>query len=317
MSKNEIMTVVSNKLGRVGLTLKKHSPEILVISGVIGLVGAAVGACVATTKAGDILNETKTQLDQIHEVSEKFENDPESYSPEDARKDTALVYFQTGIKFVKLYGPWVALGTLSVASILASNNILRKRNVALGAAYAAVDRTFKDYRSRVVERFGEEVDRELKYNIQKKKIEEVVIDPDTGKEKKVKKTVAVVDPNLGSQYAKFFDEGSRYFERDAESNMFFLRAEQNLANDRLRSRGYLFLNEVYERLDIPVTRAGACVGWIYDPKDDTHGNNYVDFGLYNISREKTRDFVNGIENVILLDFNVDGVILDSIEEHQL
>ena len=78
--------------------------------------------------------------------------------------------YSDGLKLVKLYIPAVALGTLSIASILASNNILRKRNVALAAAYATVDKTFKEYRNRVIERFGDQDDKELRYNIKAKRL---------------------------------------------------------------------------------------------------------------------------------------------------
>lgn len=175
---------------------------------------------------------------------------------------------QTGIKFAKLYAPAVILGTLSITSILASNNILRKRNVALGAAYAAIDKSFKEYRSRVVERFGEQVDQELKYNIKAKKLEEVEVDPETGKEKKVKKTVQVVDPNLQSDYAVYFDSKSRNYETNQDYNRMFLKAQQAFANDKLQTRGHLFLNEVLDDLDLPVhlpVRLWAglpMVGWI-------------------------------------------------------
>ncbi|HQE50129.1 MAG TPA: DUF6353 family protein, partial [Fervidobacterium sp.] len=236
----------------------------------------------------------------------------DQYTPEDAKKDLAIVYIQTGLKLAKLYAPAVALGTLSIASILASNNILRKRNVALAAAYATVDKTFKEYRNRVLERFGEQVDKELRYNIKAKKIEKIVVGED-GKEKKVKETIQVAEIPGYSDYAKFFDPSSPAWEKNAEYNLMFLKAEQNYANDRLKARGYLFLNEVYERLGIPPTKAGQIVGWIYDPDNPNHnGDNYVDFGLYNIHKEKTRDFVNGYEEVILLDFNVDGPILDRL-----
>lgn len=121
----------------------------------------------------------------------------------------AIVYVQTGVKFAKLYGPSVVLGVLSITSILASNNILRKRNVALGAAYAAIDKGFKEYRSRVIERFGEEVDRELKYNLKAKKFDETVIDEETGKEKKIKKNGFVVSPADISGYARFLKSTRR------------------------------------------------------------------------------------------------------------
>lgn len=316
MNKAEIVKTVSGKVGCAGLRLKKYSPEILVMVGVVGVVSSAVMACKATTKAGDILEEAREKLDNIHEAEELGKVRDVDYTLEDAKKDTTIVYIQTGLKFAKLYGPSVILGALSITSILASNNILRKRNVALGAAYAAIDKSFKEYRGRVVERFGDAVDRELKYNIKAQKIDDIEVDPETGKEKKVKKTINVVGSDLEcSPYAKFFDEGSEYYEKDPERNLFFLRAEQNYANDRLRARGYLTLNEVYERLGIPTTKAGQIVGWVYD-LDKPNGDNYVDFGIYDIYREKNRDFVNGYERSILLDFNVDGDILDLISSHQ-
>lgn len=311
--KKELVKTVSSSINKMGFQLKKHSPEILMVAGIVGTVVSAVMACKATTKVSEILENSKNTIDTIHDCQEN-EAMADQYTPEDAKKDLAIVYIQTGIKLAKLYAPAVALGTLSIASILASNNILRKRNVALAAAYATVDRTFKEYRNRVVERFGEQVDKELRYDIKAKKIEKTVVGED-GKEKKVKETIQVAGIPGYSDYAKFFDSSSPAWEKNAEYNLMFLKAEQNYANDRLKARGYLFLNEVYERLGIPPTKAGQIVGWIYDPDNPNHnGDNYVDFGLYDIHKEKTRDFVNGYEEVILLDFNVDGPILDRVLE---
>lgn len=317
MNKLAIVNKASALVGRTGLKLKKYSPEILVVTGIAGIVTSAVMACKATLKVHDVMDQTQHDLDMIHEATEKGSTAMgQDYTMEDSRKDTTIVYVQTGLKLAKLYGPSLIIGALSITSILASNNILRKRNIALGAAYAALDRGFKDYRSRVIDRFGEEVDRQLKYNIQQKKVEEVVTDPETGKEKKVKKTIDVVNGSeLPSPYARFYDDGCKGWEKDPEMNLMFLRAEQNFANDRLRARGYLTLNEVYERLGIPTTKAGQVVGWVFDSKNPV-GDNYVDFGIYDINRQKTRDFVNGYERTILLDFNVDGNILDLIESHR-
>lgn len=310
--KKELVKTVSSSFNKMGFQLKKHSPEILVVAGVVGTVVSTVMACKATTKVSEILENSKNVIDSIHDCQAN-EAMADQYTPEDAKKDLAIVYIQTGLKLAKLYAPAVTLGTLSIASILASNNILRKRNVALAAAYATVDKTFKEYRNRVIERFGEQVDRELRYNIKAKKIEKTVVRED-GKEKKVKETIRVAEIPGCSDYAKFFDSSSNAWEENAEYNLMFLKAEQNYANDRLKARGYLFLNEVYERLGIPPTKAGQIVGWVYDPDNPNHnGDNYVDFGLYNLHKEKTRDFVNGYEEAILLDFNVDGPILDLIE----
>ena len=171
-----------------------------------------------------------------------------------------------------------------------------------------ISKGFKEYRGRVVERFGEELDKELKYNIKAKKVEETVVDKN-GKEKTVEKTVNVADPNLYSEYARFFDDGCNGWTKDSEYNLFFLKQQQAWANDILKERGHLFLNEVYDMLGIPRTKAGQVVGWIYDEKNPV-GDNFVDFGIYDYNRPKCRDFVNGYERTILLDFNVDGNIWD-------
>lgn len=308
MNKNEIMSNMTKTVHKVGFSMKKHSPEILIVAGVVGTVASAVMACRATTKVSGILDKTKEDVDTIHNCAENEEL-KERYSQDDAKKDLAVVYIQTGAKLAKLYAPSVALGALSLTSIVASNNILRKRNVALAAAYATVDKSFKEYRSRVVERFGEQIDHELRYNIKAKKIEETIVDEETGKKKKVKTTVDIADPNTYSDYARFFDEASCHWEKDSEYNLMFLRSQQNYANDKLKAQGYLFLNDVYDMLDIPRTKAGQVVGWIYNPENPS-GDNFVDFGIYEMNRERARDFVNGYERVILLDFNVDGNIWD-------
>ena len=302
---------IKKTLNTVALKLRKQAPHILVGVGVVGTVASTVLACKATTKVSTILEETKDQVDMIHTCAE----DPsmaDKYSKEDAKKDLAIVYAQTGVKFAKLYAPAAVVGVLSLGCILTSHNILNKRNVALAAAYATVDKGFKEYRGRVVDRFGEAVDRELKYNVKAQKIAETETDPETGKEKKVKKTISVVDdPNAYSDYARFFDEACPAWEKDSEYNLMFLRAQQQYANDLLRARGHLFLNEVYDMLGIPRTKAGQVVGWVYNTENPV-GDNYVDFGIYDMHREVVRDFVNGYERAILLDFNVDGNIWDLI-----
>lgn len=309
--KTELMTKASRLLGNASLQIRKHSPEILMVAGVVGTVASTVLACKATLKVNEILEEKKNTIDAIHTC---LENETIEYTEEDSKKDLTILYAQTGIKLVKLYAPAVILGALSITSIVAGHKILKKRNLALAAAYAVVDKGFKDYRKRVVERFGEELDKELRYNLKAKEIEEVVKDKD-GNEKIEKKVVNVVDNenplNGVSEYAKFFDEVSTNWSKDPEYNLMFLRRQQDWANEKLKATGYLFLNEVYDMLGIPRTQAGQVVGWIYDKKNP-NGDNYVDFGIYDVHSEAKRGFVNGVERSILLDFNVDGVIYDKI-----
>lgn len=303
-NKTEILKSVNGVTSKAVMKLKKHSPEILVMAGIAGTVVSAVLACKATTKVAEILDETKGTLDTIHEGMETGAINGQEYTTEDGKKDTVVVYAQTGMKLAKLYAPAIILGTLSITSILASNNILRKRNVALGAAYAAIDKSFKEYRGRVIERFGEQVDTELKYGIKAKKFEEIEVDPETGKEKKVKKTVMVADPNLQSDYAVYFDSKSRNYETNPDYNRMFLKAQQAFANDKLQTRGHLFLNEVLDDLDLPRTPAGQIVGWTKDGPD-----GYVNFRIVEVERE-TEDGRH--EPALLLDFNVEGNIWEKM-----
>ncbi len=309
MNKTEIMAKMTRTFNRTGLQLKKHSPEILLAVGVVGVVASGVMACKATLKVQEIVDDAKGKIDTIHEVS----NDPsmaEKYTEEDSKKDLAIVYTQTAVKMVKLYGPSVALGVASLGCMIGSNRILNKRNVALAAAYTAVDKSFKEYRGRVIERFGKQMDKELRYNIKAQEIEEVSVD-EKGKEVTKKSTVEVMDPNAYSPYSIVFDDGNTGWDSDPELTKYFLIQQQNWANDRLKAKGHLFLNEVYDMLGAKRTKAGAQVGWVYDEKNPV-GDNYVDFGIFDIRSPKARDFVNGLEKVIVLDFNVDGVILDLI-----
>ena len=308
MEKLQIVNTMTRSLHRVGFKFKKHSPEILVGAGIVGVVTSGVMACKATTKLDEILEEPKEKIEKIHELMENPDMVPEGkeYTEEDGKKDLTIMYVQSAVKVAKLYAPAVILGTASIAAIVGGHHILRKRNVALAAAYATIDKGFKEYRGRVIERFGEELDKELKYNIKAKEIEETIVNED-GTETTVKKTVNVANPSQVSDYARFFDDGCTGWTKDPEFNLMFLKDQQRYANDLLESRGHLFLNEVYDMLGIPRTTAGAVVGWIYDKKNPI-GDNEVDFGIYDLYDEKKRDFVNGYERTILLDFNVDGEI---------
>lgn len=307
MGKLNIPTKMSRSFHKFGLKMKKHSPEIMVVTGVVGLVASAVLACKASTRLNAVLEEHKDKMEKLNEIV-TAPDATEEYTEKDISRLTGAVYVQTGMEFVKMYGPSVVLGAASITSILVGHNILRKRNMALAAAYTVIDKSFKDYRERVVERFGKELDRELRYNIKSQEVEEIVVD-EKGKEKVVKKTVSVIDPNSISDYARIWYEGNPGWTKDPEYNMMYLKNQQSYANDLLQTRGHLFLNEVYDMLGFSRTKAGNVVGWIYD-EEAPIGDNFVDFGIFDIHNEAKIKFVNGEERSIMLDFNVDGNILD-------
>ena len=305
--KQELINKTTRLLNKTNIKIRKYSPEIFLGLGIMGVITSTIIACKNTLKVNDILEKADKDIENVKKV---LETDTEEYTEQDSKKDLTIIYTQMGVKFVKLYAFPISLGALSIMSIIQGHNILRKRNMAIAAAYAVVDKGFKEYRKNVIERFGDKMDKELRYNLKAEEVEIETVD-ENGKIKKEKCEMTVVDGNTVSEYAKFFDEFSDNWEKDAEYNLMFLRRQQDYANELLKSRGHVFLNEVYDMLGLKRTKAGQVVGWIYD-KNNPNGDNYIDFNIYDISKESNRAFVNGTERSILLDFNVDGVIYDLI-----
>ena len=303
---NNIVKTASNVLSKTKFKLQKHQPEIMVVGGVIGGVVAAVMACRATTKASEVLAESKDRLEQINTVANDSDVTDDVYSEEDHKRDLAIVYVQTAGNLVKLYAPAVILGGLSIASILGGHNILQKRNMALAAAYATLNTTFKDYRDRVVDRFGKDVEYQIRHNLKAEEITEKVEDPETGKTKKVKKTVLVRgDDEHERGYSRLFDAACDNWCNDANLNRSFLSGAQNYFNDRLHAIGYVFLSDVYSYLHFRETPESRVVGW----RLNGDGDGFVDFGF-----DQDDMFMSGYNKDVWLDFNVDGPILETFPE---
>lgn len=300
-------------IGRGGLVLKKYSPEILTAAGVIGTIGSTVLACKATLKVEDILDEAKKKSNLINAVHDgEIEVDAE-YTDKDYSKDLLVNRTQTAVKLIKLYGPAISLGALSITAILGGQHILRKRNVAVMAAYKLCEESFNNYRSRVKDELGEEKDRQFYYGMTEETVKDKVKSKD-GKTKTVTKKVEKAPDHLYSQYARFFDEANINWDKSPEQNMYFLKMVQNQMNDKLKARGHVFLNEVYDALGFDRSEAGQLVGWVWS-NDNTAmeaGDGYIDFGIFDGNDYAKRAFVNGDERSILLDFNIDGMIYDLI-----
>ena len=263
------------------LILKKQSPHLFFAGGIAGVIGTTVLASKATLKLHDVLDEFNEDIDQVK-------------GPDQDNKDLAYVYGKGTLAIAKLYAPAAALGIASVASLSGSHLILTRRNTALAGTLAVVSQAFDDYRARVRSEFGDERERDLRFDLKDIEVE----DADGNKQ-----IVKLADAPSG--YARFFDEYSANWQKDAGYNRLYVECQQNYANQRLQAYGHVFLNEVYEWLGIPHSREGAVVGWLLDGNGDGH----VDFGIYDV---QNRDFVTGAERSILLDFNVDGVIYDKI-----
>ena len=285
----------------------KHSPEIMIVCGIVA-EGVGIGlACKAAVKMDDILTESKSEIDKIKEGWSTPENREllakNGYFEKDYKRELTIQYAKNIVTAVK---PWILPVSFLIIGnglIIGSHIKLRKEHAAAVGAYTALDEAFRRYRKRVVDKYGRDEDLYFAHGVETVEVEEKVKDPETGKTRKEKRTIYVKgdEPSI---YAKFFDEHCSLWTKDPTANLLTLKCVQEYANTILHSRGHLFLNEVYDALSIPRTTAGQMVGWI-----DGLGDNCVDFGLY---ETRNRDFVNGEERSILLDFNVDGVIVDKI-----
>jgi len=321
--KSDILNVIGGLAMKAWSSTKKHSPVIFTVTGIAAGLGCVVTACVATTKLNTIVEETKDDLEKIHNRKENADEESSDESVDLLKKDTTKTYAKAGWNIIKLYSIPISLGALSIFSILASHKILKERNAAVTAAYVALDKGYKQYKARVINAIGAEAERRVRYGLKTEEIEEEIID-ENGKKKKVKKTIEVPDTDnpsvvvtndgvytingdtMPSPYARYFDASSVYWDKDPAVNLALVRETEDSLNKILKYRGQIFLNEVYRKLGFLETRAGQAVGWIYDPEKE--GEKQIDFGVYNIYKPDNRDFVNGYTNVILLDFNVKAIM---------
>ena len=297
-----------------GAKLAAHAPAIFIGIGIASMVGATISACKGTIKAKPLVEEAEHEMALINEDAKAgktldSERHAIEYTSKEARDDKIKVVTQTAIKLAKCYGPAIIMTVGGILCIVGGHKLVCKKLGSAIAAYAVVDDRLKQYRNTIRDRYGEETEKELYYGIEEREYEEVVGEKKDGtpKVKKVKKKI-LVDPYNGvSKYARFFDASCKGFEKDPQFNLAYLKNKQSWCNDRLHLNGHLFLNDVYKELGLPETKEGQVVGWIVG-----NGDNYVDFGIYNTAIEKNVDFVNGYEDVCLLDFNVDGIIWDKL-----
>jgi hypothetical protein len=299
VSLKSIGTIITSKTGRQILTMQKHSPVILFGAGVAGFMATVVLATRATFKLDEILQQNEKL---VSEAETAIKSGSTKYVEDDYQHDLKLAKVQTAIQVVKLYAPAVAIGVASIGCLTGSHVILTKRNAAVTAAYAALDKGFREYRARVVQDAGADKDTEYRYGLVDK---EIAVETDSGTDVK---TIKAMPNDLGhSIYARCFDEGNRNWKSGPGYNQLFIRSQQDYANDKLRANGHLFLNEVYDLLGMDRTKEGSVVGWVVG-----NGDGYVDFGIFRSNLERGTEFAIGNERSVWLDFNVDGIIYDKI-----
>lgn len=300
MKIQNIANAVTSKIGRQGLKLQKSSPTIMFVGGVVGVVATVVLASKATLQLEEILDEHDVNMSKAKGL---HASDRDDYSDDDFRKDKVIITARTATTLVKAYGPAFLVGAASIGLLTGSHVTLNRRNAATVAAYAAVDKAFKEYRDRVLADVGPEKEREYYSGTESREV--------YSETKKGEPKVEEIKTSAGkSPYAVLFDNRNPNWNPEAEHTLFFLKLHQNQLNMQLQARGHVFLNDVFDALGMDRTSAGAVVGWV---KDNKNGDGYVDFGIWDDDNmEKMLDFVTGRENCIWLDFNVDGIVYDLI-----
>lgn len=290
----------TDKLGRPMLKLRKVSPQIMFAAGIAGVMGGTVLACRATLRLDETLEKATDREVKIqkltHDEAEGFEAD--KYDGHMAKAKARLV-----LDIAKLYAPAVGLTVLSIGLLTGSHVTLNRRNAATAAAYTALNEAYGRYRGRVIDKYGKDEDDRLRHGVTY--VDETVA-TESGKTKVVKH-----ERSAGySEYAQLFTEGNVNWEPNPTNNWFFLQAQERYWNDRLQSKGHVFLNEVYDALGLERTPAGQVVGWI---AGEQQRDGYISFGIFENERsERVRDFMAGAEDAIWLDFNVDGIVFEMI-----
>ena len=322
---NNTLSVLTSTANNTLQLLNNNKDRLLLAGGITLGVGTVVSTVRSTLNCQKIIKDHKDTQEMIA-LAEEIR--PDYKGSQDEKDDVKRLYISTATSIAKQVVLPAALGAGSLTCFVGEHCVMRNKVtklsetvVGLSAAYAAVDTAFKKYRKNVVDELGEEADERFRTGAKKEKIEVEETD-EKGKTKKVKKEISVIDEPDISDYAKFFDCTSEQFvwkdplhyHPDWDANIHFLNCQQSYANQLLRIKGYLFLNDVYDMLGIPKTKAGQVVGWIYDPEDETIDSR-VSFGTYELRNKKVINQEGGYEyeQCILLDFNVDGVIIDKVE----
>lgn len=305
----------------------EHSAEICTGVAVVTSV-SAVAMTVKATK--DVLPDLEMHKNNINLIKEHKEEttylhdelvDKETmkietvqYEGEDAerwyKKDLTKEYGKVALTVVKHYAIPVALEITAVATIISSNKISRRKNAALATSLTAVQAMYDKYRQNVIEAVGEEKERDIRLGLHKDKAT-VETEGEDGKTKKTKEDVKVMDEDkCVGEFARIFDEASSLWNKSKGVNRDVLYIKQCYWNEQLIRRGYVFVNEIFEDLDVPCCELGQYYGWIYNENDETR-HNYINFNI----TEKTvasRAFLQGYNPSVLIELEPDGYIADKI-----
>lgn len=282
-------TVISSVSSRMSFTLNQNAPSICLAVGIGGVVAAGIIACVQTLKVPAMIEDVQEQEQKLKETADKTVEVVDGDIVDEDEKETALaddirkMRLTTGVAIAKLYIPAIIIATCGFCLIVHSHYQMAARNVALYGAYLALQKEFDEYRENVKERFGEDVDKQLRFNVNPDKIrEQLEGEADTP-------STALIE----ARTRFLFDENnSDLYQKNMEYNIHLISIAEHNLNHLLRANGHIFVNEALAELHLPLIQSGQDNGWIYDPmvehkivlstyyvEDDNRGGIWIEMNI--------------------------------------
>lgn len=239
---------MNNLLHQSKKFLNRNGSTILTCLGGVGLIATSVMTAKATPKAMQLLAKAKEE------------------------KGEGLTKFEIVKATAPSYIPAVITGAATLACIFGANILNQRKQASLIGAYALIDNSYKEYKKKVGELYGENANEKIVEEIAKDKFE---ADP----------IVVSGDNQL------FYDEFSgRYFEAPIEA---VVRAEYEMNRILAVEYGGLYLNEWFELVGLDRTDYGDHLGWSYSYLQDVYWQNWIDF------QHHTVELDDGLECVII------------------
>jgi hypothetical protein len=231
-------------LNKVSRTVSKHSPAIFTGVGVVGLGATAYLAYKSRDKVEAIVEDIEAKREAGEEINKM-----------EVVKD-----------FVEATYKPITVGVLSVASIVMSHQIQRKRILALSGVLAAEQARNIYFEKKYKKVHGEDAYRD--FATPTDEVEHVEVD----KKGKEKVTVHQVKKDIDHSIGQWYDESTEYASDDHTYNVAFIDAVNDRMQTLLFQRGSLLLNEVREALGFERIRSGALLGWTTQDSFDIEKN---------------------------------------------
>lgn len=276
--------------------LKKHSPELCLIGGIIGFGITIVLACKATTRVEEVLDEYEAAKAKIEKAKaaavdpELPEQERPVFTEEDEKKAKFDATKTMWLGMAKKYAPVALSAAISVGLFLTSYKIINGRLVGLMGAYTALDNGFKKYRKNVVDAVGEEKEREIRTGV-KKQMGYVKEKDETGKDVVVEKEVLTGEQKTDHVFEDYMsvlfsrETSTEYVRGDQTYNRHKIRMAEKTINEDLFRNGFIFEKDLLERLGLPVTNESCLRGWVLDPANPPKDSYPIRLTIHEIFNE--------------------------------